>query len=574
MLLTLHVKNLAVLAGAEVEFGPGLNVLTGETGAGKSIVVDSLALLAGARAAADLIREGAETLTVTGVFEPAGAAWRGPLEEAGIEIEGRELVVRREIGREGRNRVFLNDQPATLRLLAEIAPFLLRLHGQREELGLVEPDLQRAWLDRSGGDEATALLARVGALHETYTRLEARLTRSLGDERLRRERLDLLRFQAHEIDAARPQAGEEDALRGERSVLRHVEAIRAGLAAAAAHLDQDEGAAGERLAHARQALAAISDFEGAAAEWAAEVEEARIRVEEVARALERRLDAVEADPQRLDWLEDRLAALEKLFRKYGASSAEILARRAEIAAELDELSGDEAQRGDLERAVGTARAAYRDAAVELSRRRREWAASLAARVDDELRDLALAGARFTVELGRSPRHDSALEIDGQPVAFGPWGIDQVTFLLAPNPGEPPRPIARAASGGELSRLYLAVQLASGGANAAGDASLVFDEVDAGIGGAEAEAVGRKLRRLARRGQILAVTHLPQVASCGNAHFRVSKRVAGGRTLAEVARLDGPGRVEEVARMLAGKKITASSLSHAEELLAAAERGRG
>lgn len=574
MLLRLHVKNLAVLAGAEVEFGPGLNVLTGETGAGKSIVVDSLALLAGARAAADLIREGAETLTVTGVFEPAGSAWRGPLDAAGIEIEDREVVVRREIGREGRNRVFLNDQPATLRLLAEIAPFLLRLHGQREELGLVEPDLQRAWLDRSGGDEAPALLDRVAALHDTYRRLEARLTRSLGDERLRHERLDLLRFQASEIDAARLQPGEEEALRGERSVLRHVEAIRAGLAAAAAHLDQDEGAAGERLAHARQALAAIADVEGSAAEWATEVEEARIRVEEVARALERRLDAVEADPQRLDWLEDRLAELEKLFRKYGASSAEVLSRRAEIAAELDELGGDEMQRGELERSVRSARAAYRDAALELSRRRRDWAENLAARVDEELRDLALQRARFTVELGRLPRHDSALEVDGQAVAFGPSGIDQVTFLLAPNPGEPPRPIARAVSGGELSRLYLAVQLASGGANAAGDASLVFDEVDAGIGGAEAEAVGRKLRRLARRGQILAVTHLPQVASCGNAHYRVSKRVAGGRTFAEVARLDGAGRVEEVARMLAGKKITASSLSHAEELLAAAERGRG
>ncbi len=574
MLTHLHVKNLAVLAGAEVEFGPGLNVLTGETGAGKSIVVDSLALLAGARAASDLIREGADTLTVTGVFEPAGSEWRQALLDAGLEMEEREVVVRREINREGRNRVFINDQPATLRLLSDLGPALLRLHGQREELGLVEADLQRAWLDRSGGAESEMLRGRVEECHEAYARLAARLERLQGDERLRRERLDLLRFQTQEIDAARLQVGEEDALRAERQVLRHVEAIRGGLAAAAAHLEEDDGAAVERLARARQALEGIAEFEPQARGWAAEVEEARIRAEEVARALESRLDRVESDPGRLDHVEDRLAALERLFRKYGPSSAEILARRQEIGAELEELGGDEAQRGELEQKVAAALRSYRDAAVELSQRRAQWAATLAGRVEEELRDLALARARFTADVARQPRRDSPLEIDGTPVDFGPQGIDRVSFLLAPNPGEPARPIARAASGGELSRLYLAVQLASGGGAMAGDATLVFDEVDAGIGGAEAEAVGRKLRRLARRGQILAVTHLPQVASCGNLHFRVAKRVVGGRTFAEVQRLDAAARIEEVARMLAGKKVTASSLSHAEELLAAAERGRG
>jgi DNA repair protein RecN (Recombination protein N) len=573
VLLRLHVKNLAVLAGAEVEFGPGLNVLTGETGAGKSIVVDSLALLAGARAASDLIREGADTLTVSGVFD-ASADWREVLEAAGIEVEEREVVVRREINREGRNRVFVNDQPATLRLLADLAPGLLRLHGQREELGLVEPDLQRAWLDRSGGEEGAALLERVRALHGEYARLAARLERVQGDERLRNERLDLLRFHAEEIDGARLVAGEEDELRAERLVLRHVEAIRGGLSAAAAHLDEDDGAAVERLARARHALEEIAEFEPLARAWAAEIEEARIRAEEVARSLESRLDAVESDPGRLDWLEDRLAALERLFRKHGSSSAEILAKRREIGAELEELGGDAAQRDELERAVGAALQSYRVAALELSLRRRGWAEALQTRVEDELRDLALQRARFSVDLAAQPRSGSPLALDGTPVDFGPQGIDRVTFLLAPNPGEAARPIARAASGGELSRLYLAVQLASGGGALAGDATLVFDEVDAGIGGAEAEAVGRKLRRLARRGQILAVTHLPQVASCGNLHFRVAKRVAAGRTFAEVHRLDPPGRIEEVARMLAGKKVTAASLSHAAELLAAAERGRG
>jgi DNA repair protein RecN (Recombination protein N) len=572
VLVDLHIKNLAVLAGAEVTFGPGLNVLTGETGAGKSIVVDSLALLAGARAATDLIRTGAESLTITGVFRPGGEAWRAPLLAAGIEVDGDELVVRREIGREGRNRVFLADQPATLRLLSELAPFLLRIHGQREELGLVAPDLQRAWLDRSGGADAAALLAAVGTAFGDWQRLAERLGRLHGDDRLRRERLDLLRFQAAELDQARPVPGEEDELRAERDVLRNVEAIRRGLATAAALLDEDDAAAVARLTQAHHSLQEIAAFEPAAADWAGELAEARIRVQEVVAQLERRLDGVEADPRRLDVVEDRLATLERLFRKYGDSSAALLQRRLEVAAELEDLDGDESQALVLADKVTAALVAYRDAALRLSERRRLWGQALAEQVTRELAELALGRAVFRVALERRSRSDSPLVLEGRGVEFGAHGLDQVVFLLAANPGEEAKPLARAASGGELARLYLAVQLAAAGEEERYSPTLVFDEADAGLGGAEAAALGRKLQRLARDGQIFAVTHLPQVASHADLHFRVSKRIAAGRTHAEVERLDAPGRVAEVARMLAGKKVTALSVSHAEELLAVAGRG--
>ncbi len=587
MLRELHVKNLAVLAEARVAFGPGLNVLSGETGAGKSIVVDSLALLAGARASAEAIRTGAETLWLAGVFEPAGDGWQGVLEEAGLEAAGDEVLVRREIGRSGRNRVFVNDQPTTLRLLADLAPHLLRIHGQRDELGLATPDLQREWLDRSGGEEAPALLGRVADACERHARLAERLAHLQGDERARRERVDLLRFQAAEIDAVRPAAGEEEALRAERDLLRHAEAIARGLGGSLALLFEEEGAAVDRVARAEALLSEVAEWDRDAGPWAAELAEARARLTEVAHGLARRLDGLEADPARLDAVEDRLAALERLFRRHGGSSAALLARRQEIAAELAELEGEGEGQEELAARAAAALAEYREAALVLSRARARWGEALVERIQAELADLGLGKARLAVRLERRRRAESPLVLDTEPVEMGRAGLDQVVFSFAANPGEEPRPLARIASGGELSRIYLALQVAAQGAKASppGDRgaeacapesdqprpTLVFDEVDSGVGGAEAAALGRKLQRLAAGGQILAVTHLPQVASHADLHFRVSKRVEAGRTLVAVEELDAPARVEEVARMLAGTEVTRLSRSHAEELIAAAAR---
>jgi DNA repair protein RecN (Recombination protein N) len=585
VLRELHVKNLAVMAAAAVEFGPGLNILSGETGAGKSIVVDSLALLSGVRATADLIRTGADLLTVSGVFALPRAGFRALLEEAGIDPgdpgDTEEVLIRREIARSGRNRVFVNDQPATLRLLAELAPHLLRIHGQREELGLVDPELQRVWLDRSGGAEAERLTAEVAAAFAEHARLAARLELLAGGERMRRERLDLLRFELSEIDAARLVAGEEAALRAERDVLRNAEAIRRALGTAFSLLSEEEGAAVDRLAKSRSLLQEIAEWEAGAGEWGAELEELRIRAAEVAQGLARRLDALEADPARLDAVEERLALVERLCRKYGSgegTTAAVLARRAELAAELAELDGDGESQGDLEARVAEAIERYRKATLALSARRSAWGQALVARIGAELKDLGLGKARLAVTLERRRRAGSPLALDGEEIDFGPSGVDQVVFLFSPNPGEEPRPLARIASGGELSRIYLALQLAArgggeGGEGGAASATLVFDEVDAGIGGAEAAALGKKLQRLAKGGQILAVTHLPQVASHADLHFKVEKRVREGRTQVAVLPLAPEERVTEVARMLAGKEVTALSRSHAEELIAGAARGR-
>jgi len=577
VLRELHIRNLAVLAEASVDFGPGLNILSGETGAGKSIVVDSLSLLAGSRASAEMIRSGAEALTVSGVFEPAGSEWRRILDEAGLEAEGPEVLIRREIARNGRNRVFVNDQPTTLRLLSDLAPFLLRIHGQRDELGLIEPELQRGLVDRSGGPEGEALLARVAAAFEQHARFAERLERLTGDDRARREQLDLLRFQAGEIDAAKVRAGEEVELRAEREVLRHAEAIVRALGTCFSLLSEEEGSALERIGKSRDLLADVEEWEPQAAAWGAELNEVRIRVAELGTSLSHRLDGLEADPARLDQIEERLALLERLCRKHGGDTAAVLARRQEIEAELAELEGDAQNRDELEEKVAAALAEYRMSALSLSRKRSEWGKALVERVERELGDLGLGRARLAVSLERRRRADSPLAIDGEAVDFGREGIDQVILLFAPNPGEEPRPLARIASGGELSRIHLALQLATRAEEAR--PTLVFDEVDTGISGAEAAALGGKLQRLVwtgakePQGQIFAVTHLPQVASYADLHFKVSKRVEGDRTSVRVEELDKDNRVEEVARMLAGTTVTKLSLSHARELIEGAAKGR-
>ncbi len=576
MLRRLAVQNLALLAGGELELGPGFNVLTGETGAGKSLVVDSLALLAGARADADRVREGAESLTVTGVFDltPELAA---KLDAAGIEVEGGELIVRREIGREGRHRVFVDDRPATVRLLQELAPALLRIHGQREELGLADPDLQRAWLDRSGGADAARLAAECATRFRTYRELAARLEAVEGDERTRVERADFLRFQARELDEAQIRENEEVALRAERESLRHAEAIVRGLGSAHGGLIEAEGAALERLLAARHDLDAIAGWEAGAGELAAELEELRVRVVEVGRSLAARLGSFEVEPGRLDSIEERLALLERLFKKHGgrpdAGSAELFARRAAIGRELGELEGDATSRAALEVATGAALEEYRQCALALSAARRGWGDLLSSSVERELADLGLGKARFALALERDRRAGSPVVVGGAAIEFGAHGIDRVVFQLAANVGEPMLPLVKVASGGELARVALALQLATRGdeGDSRGGPTLVFDEIDAGMGGAQGAALGRKLRRLAKQGQIVAVTHLAQVASFGDHHHQVAKRVRAARTFASVAALSKTERVEELARMLSGDQITVPAREQAQELLTAAER---
>ena len=569
MLRSLHVRNLAVIEQAELRFGPGLNVVTGETGAGKSLVTGSLSLLAGARASSETIRTGADALVLSGVFEPSGSDWRRLLEDAGVPADGDELLVRREVTRAGRNRVFVNDHPVTLRLLSAITRGLIRIFGQRDELGIVSPELQRDWLDRSGGESVAGLVASCASAWEAWREEADRLKRLSGDDQLRLERIDLLRFQTSEIDGARLVAGEDEELRAERDVLRHAEAIAGALHQALALLSDDEQAVDSRLAQAAGALRDIARWQPEAGTWAETLGEAGTLVNDVTAELRSRAVGSDADPGRLDRIEERLSVIERLTRKYGGRSADVLEHGCRLAGELLELETADVRREEVERQTAACLAEYAARAGTLSIARRELAAAMEKEVVGRLSDLALERAAFEVEVGRVPRSESALELDGERVAFDRRGVDQVTYRFSANPGEALRPLARVASGGELARLFLALQTAVRGGGRAADSTLVFDEVDAGIGGAEAAIVGRKLQRLARGGQILAVTHLPQVASRGDRHLEVRKEVRAGRTRVDVHRLDDERRVEEVARMLAGEEITEGARSAAEELLAGA-----
>jgi len=566
VLRDLHIHNLAIVEDASIEFGPGLNVVSGATGAGKSIVVDSMALLAGGRALTDLIRAGAEMLTVTGVFYPVDSPVLLVLDEAGVETNGDEVVVRREVSRQGRNRVFVNDRAVTLRLLSQLAPFLLRIHTQREELGLVSPELQRFWLDRSGGAAARKLLGEVGTCHQTWVELDERRRRMSGDERLRLERIDLLRFQRSEIDSAGLRPAEEDELGRRRDQLRHREAIQRALGGSLSLLFEGDGSAVEAVGRSQTLLNEVAEWESEVGEWQTELEEARIRLDEVSRGLRDRLDTAPAEPGELDSIESRLALIERLCRKYGTTTGEILEYRDRINDELDELEGGEEDREALELSVARALEDYTAVATRLSAARADWGAALVEGIHDELADLAMGQAVLEVGLDRARREDSPLLIEGKPVEFSAEGYDRVTFLLQANPGEQKGPVARVASGGELSRIYLALQLAAGGGAEADRPTLIFDEVDAGIGGSEASALGRKLRSLSSGGQILAVTHLPQVASAGHRHLHVEKRIGDERTRATVEHLEDDRRAEEIARMLSGESVTKTSLSHARDLL--------
>ena len=572
MLRHLHTKNLAVIEEASVDFGPGLNVVTGETGAGKSLVVDSLALLAGARASADLIRSDADGLSVTGVFEPAGSAWRDVMSEAGIECQGTELVVRREVGRSGRNRVFLDDHPVTLRLLGQLSSFLLRIHGQREELGLVAPDMQRAWLDRLGiereREAAQRQIDAVASSYEQYQELARRLTRMASDDRSRQERVDLLRYQAAEIAGAGLRAGEEKELLAQREVLRHAEQIGEALSLGTHSLLDSENSVASQLARLKAAVERIAAVDPMAAEWAVELEELRIRAEDLGTTVRSRRDSIDADPAKLNGIEDRLALIERLLRKYGVSTALVLEHEQSVREELLELEGNDEQIQELEGRVKAALDEYATAARGLTASRKRWAKELTARMGRELGELALPSATLEVAFEVRKRDESALRIDGQAVEFHPWGVEAVVFLFSSNPGETPRPLAKVASGGELSRLYLALQLASGAsaANAQSGGALVFDEIDTGVGGAEAASIGAKMQSLGASGQVLAVTHLPQVACFGDRHVRVEKAVSKGSTKTAVRALDTDDRVEELARMLGGTEITEVTREHARELL--------
>jgi DNA repair protein RecN (Recombination protein N) len=572
MITYLKVKNLAIVEEFAIEPGPAFNVLTGETGAGKSLLIDSLDFLSGARGDTESIRGGAERMSAEGVFA-VSRELAEPLMDAGIEIDptedGIELIVRRELMASGRGRVLMNGSPVSVRELSGTLERVVEIHGQHESHHRIAGQSFRELLDDYA--ENAAGLDATRAAWDLWKYQSQELDRIRGAQRDRALRIDLLKYQIEEIRAGRLELGEEDQLRDERLLLSHAAEMAEATAGAYALLEEDESSALAQLARARNLMQSLAGKIPSVAELQKELDEARFRLQETARSLSSLGSSTRHDPARLEAVEERLSLIERLRKKYGGTVEAVLAHLEASSREFDELADYEASLEKLERAEASAFEDYRGAAEALSAARREAAKHFQSAIRNELNDLAMEGTAISVTMGCASLGDSRLVRDGQPVAFGPEGFDRVEILVAPNRGEEPKPMQRIASGGELSRIQLAIAAALFKSSERGSgATLVFDEIDAGIGGRVAEVVGRKLRELAENNQVICVTHLPQIASLAQTHFRVWKEEHQGKTRARIARLDSAAeRVEEVARMLGGESITESARAHARELLGAA-----
>ena len=552
MLRELRIRNFAVVENLTVPFAPGFNVLTGETGAGKSILVDAILLLRGARAQTDVIRADAETATVEAVFEVSDGAV-ATLDEAGLPLEDGEVVIRRELSRSGRHRAFVNDAAVTVGLLERLGDALVQVHGQHAHQRLLEPTRQLDVLDRFA--DAEPLRERFAALFAKHAEARAELERRRGAARDRAQRQDLLRFQVSELDAARVRVGEDDELRTERRRLQHAERFAAGLQEVGSLLHDDAASATARLARAGRVLSDLGRLDPAFAAPAETLDAARAHVEDTLAAVRGLRDTIVFEPGRLEGIDERLDALTRLKRKYGDSEEALLRFRADAAAELDRLERHEELLAEDERRLAELEAEMVSAARALGAARREAAAKLGPRVQRELRQLGMDRAAFEVAT-----------ID---LAAGDWGLrgaERVEFRFTANPDEPNRPLARIASGGELARTMLALQVVLSGDDDA--PTMVFDEVDAGIGGRAASVVGDKLAALGGSRQVLCVTHLAPIAALADQHVRVAKSVRGGRTRATTAVIAGDERAAEIARMLGGDASGAAALDHARALLRA------
>jgi DNA repair protein RecN (Recombination protein N) len=559
MLVELVVENYAVVERIRVRFHAGLNLLTGETGSGKSIVVDALGLLYGGRASADMVRSGADRSRIAGIFEaPASAEFRALLEENGIEVEDGELLIEREILASGKSRAFLGSRPVTAALLKDLAPHLGDIHGQHDQQELFVHDSQLVMVDSAG--ETAEAVAAVGAVFMRWQAVARELEELDRGEQEKLRLADLWSFQKREIEEAALKPGEETGLEAERKRLGNVSRLEEAAQAAYAALYEAQGSALAQVKTARKRLEELCRIDESLRETLDSLKPAEITLDEASHTLRHYLGQLEADPARLEHVESRLAAIDKLKRKYGASVDEILAFLAQVSAQLVAFETAGERRAQLAKEREALAAEYERAARKLSQDRRRAAAKLEEQVQEELTALAMAGTLFRVEFTE-----------------GGWtarGVDRVRFLVSPNRGEEPRPLEKVASGGELSRLALALKTCLTVKKKPKTLrTLVFDEVDSGVGGRTAESVGRRLKKLAAGNQLLCVTHLPQIAGFGDHHYVVEKHEVQGRTQASIQELTGEARTREIGRMLSGERMTPEALKHAEQLLKLGAAGR-
>lgn len=578
MLEQLRISQLGVIDGSELELGPGLTVLTGETGAGKTMVVTALALLLGGRADSGAVRSGAASARVEGIVDVSGLpSLASAVEEAGGTVEDDRVVFARNVAAEGRSRAYVGGAAVPVATLAELLAPLVAVHGQSDQHRLLQPRAQRAALDAFGGPELARLAARCAELHERLTRTEATLHDLVTTARERAREADLLRFGVDEIAAVDPQPGEDAELAAEESRLGFADTLRlaAERAREALSSEHDRPDALGTAAAARSELEAVRDHDPAAAELADRLGELTYLLSDLAADVASYAAGIETDPARLAGVSERRAALTALTRKYGDTVDEVLAWARASAERLLDLEGTDERIDTLRAERSELRGQLAEAAADLSAARTAAARRLADQVSDELTGLAMPHARVEfavrqreVALAAEPAPGDepadALRVGDRWVRFGPAGIDEVEILLAANSGAEPRPLGKGASGGELSRVMLAIEVALAGTSPV--PTFVFDEVDAGVGGAAAVEIGRRLARLAADAQVLVVTHLPQVAAYADRHVVVQKASDGSVTSSGLTLLDDPGRERELSRMLAGLAESDTALAHARELL--------
>jgi DNA repair protein RecN (Recombination protein N) len=564
VLVQLSISHVVLIEALTLELHRGFNVLTGETGAGKSMLVDALNLVLGGRAKPEIVRRGEREAEVEALFEVVpGSRVVARLEAACIPCDG-ELVIRRVVQSEGRSRAFLNGRMCTAAQLAELAPDLCDIASQHESVTLTDPATHMDYLDAFGKLESAR--EEVGALFDELAAVVKELSDLRAAERGRAEREDFLAFQLREIDEIDPKPGEERDLEQERTRLRHAERLREATRRAAERLYEGDGAICDELGRISgdiEKAAQIDDTLGALSQA---IEASRLELAEAGRALGRYAEGVESRPERLTEVEDRLFRLQKLLRKHGPTTAELVAHRSVLAKEQEGLENGEVRIAALEAQRAKRLEVAESAARALSQKRRATAERLAVAIGRELARLAMGRARVVVDVTPTgPSTEGALAVDGARLTRS--GIDRVEFLIAPNKGEEPRPLRRIASGGELSRSLLALKRVLADSGPAG--LYVFDEVDAGIGGAVAEVIGHAIADVARHRQVLCITHLPQIAALADAHFVIEKSEAKGRTLASLRRVeDGPARIDEIARMIGGVTVGQAARHAAEELLTA------